>query len=862
MSYSQLFNTPKNTHNRAASMPSLEISPSGPLSPLSIETSISHSKKNSPKLSPRMLKKYLNEISSINDSATTLTSPKSTAIPNTSQNISFYPAPKLKTKKKSRKIPKSPGKDIIKLSSEIPKPYFHSRQSTRNFSLIGHRRTASSLSLDNVSETVKDFIDFFKNTHSSSGRNDTENISLRQRLYKMMKENPGELYRIVNEPNYTAVQQKKEIDNLLHGEVLWSEEHENAFKTLLRKTHSFNSMAKTRLFKELEKHLPDLRTVHNQEWNHDKRSPWEVDIDYHQESFYKQEKDDVFSKKKKQSISNIKRRDSKVNSNGEPDKTPFIKTQKTNEIMWKRKEFKDYLAGKDLVDQFETNKEQFDNAKIKLAEHIINKCQLDVKHLNQQRYAYLSAKIASQRANTQLSKTLLDEAEQKRQELRKRQIDFQRTLTYYKALVRKQYGEKYVVNHRRQLINTSHPINHAEFKSDMIKLGFLSCEEAQAKPSIATSPSSRYVWNKKVDLNSESLKNVSAWNRKEITNKNSQKKHVDYDAVAKRLQAFVRGVRVRRELKKQLKAVVLWQKAFRRYRAKKLFLKCIIQEQLKGGKKSISVLLSRYRSSYLYKKILTEIIESSKSKHKRIPKSSSGEITKIIEPDASGSKFLSDSPKEPELKRASSISSSVKIIKIGPNTSDSISSKFISEEILDLRQQLYRSRAEMWKWFICKHLKMVIPDKDFIALMNPKGDFIRNWVLPNVMDCDERLNKLVPGYMSPKTLTGQKKERTISMLRAEISVARETRDKFIKETNLNPDEMVINSDLILDQVADIAICLAVPEDIDSDIIVKSLLKIILPEEQALLVPLMMNEEAQKALVLFYRRSVRVKTMAI
>ena len=56
----------------------------------------------------------------------------------------------------------------------------------------------------------------------------------------------------------------------------WSEEHETIFVKMLKKAHSVNTVAKTRMFKEYEKNLntkPEKLNNRYKEWKYDKHSP-------------------------------------------------------------------------------------------------------------------------------------------------------------------------------------------------------------------------------------------------------------------------------------------------------------------------------------------------------------------------------------------------------------------------------------------------------------------------------------------------------------------------------------------------------------------------------------------------------------
>mmetsp|Transcript_28149 Transcript_28149/g.27853 ORF Transcript_28149/g.27853 Transcript_28149/m.27853 type:complete len:133 (-) Transcript_28149:573-971(-) len=96
-----------------------------------------------------------------------------------------------------------------------------------------------------------------------------------------------------------------------------------------------------------------------------------------------------------------------------------------------------------------------------------------MKQLNKARYSYLSAKVAHQRASTELSDKYMLEAEERRKELRQRQEIFQRDVTIYRNICKERYGRTMKFGPRRILETTAHPLGSPRFKSFMIKLGYL-----------------------------------------------------------------------------------------------------------------------------------------------------------------------------------------------------------------------------------------------------------------------------------------------------------------------------------------------------------------------------------------------------
>ena len=86
----------------------------------------------------------------------------------------------------------------------------------------------------------------------------------------------------------------------------WSQQHEQAFKSIMRKSHSVNSMAKTRRFRELERCLPPDKTNIDKKWRYDLHSPWVNDLDFNDSQYYSFNLDSPKSPKRPKHISNIR----------------------------------------------------------------------------------------------------------------------------------------------------------------------------------------------------------------------------------------------------------------------------------------------------------------------------------------------------------------------------------------------------------------------------------------------------------------------------------------------------------------------------------------------------------------------------
>lgn len=442
----------------------------------------------------------------------------------------------------------------------------------------------------------------------SSGKDSQKVKALHAKLYKLLAEDPSEVYRIVNIPEYSK---NVLIQTMQKEDEEWTEEHELAFKSLLRKTHSFNSIAKTRMFKEIEKTLPKNKTVQNMEWKYDKHSPWLNDLDYHDSNYF-----DIDEPKniKKATISNLARglpKESKKSPDqilkeeietlrkktGETTSKNILGIKKAAEKMEKLKTFQEGLAGFEMLNEWEKSPERLETAKVKLADHIIGQSFCEMKSLNKVRYSYLSSKIAYQRAKMEHEAKVLQKAEVKRQAMRKRQEEHLRLTNIYRAYCKKKYGD-IKLNLRRSLINTSHALGSPLFKPYMIKLGYLP-KEIEPKPKRL-----KYfdIESRKIirfDFPMKSLQNLSAWSLPKSYKAQRRVYKDQLQAIAK-IQGCVRGFLERTRMKKWKRSIRVILHRYRVFRLKKLIMKCLILEQIRNPRNLLSSLLYRIKHTHSF----------------------------------------------------------------------------------------------------------------------------------------------------------------------------------------------------------------------------------------------------------------------
>ena len=97
----------------------------------------------------------------------------------------------------------------------------------------------------------------------------------------MMKNNPGEVYRILTMPDYSI---KSINENSATRKTDWSKQHEAIFAKLSKRSFTVSSLAKSLTFADLSKQLPNDLDYPNKKWKFDKNSPWVNDLDQNEQN--------------------------------------------------------------------------------------------------------------------------------------------------------------------------------------------------------------------------------------------------------------------------------------------------------------------------------------------------------------------------------------------------------------------------------------------------------------------------------------------------------------------------------------------------------------------------------------------------
>jgi hypothetical protein len=457
--------------------------------------------------------------------------------------------------------------------------------------------------------------------------------ALNERMFRTMGQSPAELYRIISRKNF--LQDKLNSPTALLRNENWTEEHESAFKDLVRKTHPKNPIVKTMRFRAVEKSLPAEKHNLNTEWKYDKRSPWVNDLDYHDRNYLTLEEEKTKHGKRKH-ISNIKTAIRDESSEIDPEELKIqellIKTGQTeaknlNSLqdlagqIDRVNDYQDAVKCFDQVKRWRKSKAKAEAAKLKMADYVEAEKKVDSKELSKARYSYLSSKIAAQRANAELLEKMLTQADERRVELRKQQEEFQRVLTPMRAVVRRMFGNCYMSKGRRALRLTSFSKGHPLFIPTMVKMGLLPAT-IEAKPERLRPGTVIISKQEKATISPSSQKNLSKLNFPSFKPKTTQPtKQAIQNQAAIKIQRRVRGYIARRWLLSMKEAVVRLQRLARRRSSRKMLHERIVKAVMSGKYANVSSLVARHYNSGLFMKVVrskagsTEAFNKALSKH-------------------------------------------------------------------------------------------------------------------------------------------------------------------------------------------------------------------------------------------------------
>lgn len=569
---------------------------------------------------------------------------------------------------------------------------------------------------------------------------------LHSKIFEMLQTEPQEVHRIVEAPHYVSARLKTQGVTDVEE---WAEEHETAYKSIMRKSTSFSTVAKTMRFKELAKELPEKRTYLNEEWKYDQRSPWVNDLDYHSPNYFEVLHPPKINRK---SISNIRisspdfsvetKQDLELKSLqqelGKPSEPSLTKLKRESNEIKKVQDFNDAMACFESIPKWEKSPLKFEKAKQNLTDYLIGRQLIEMKKLNLARYTYLSSKIASQRAKLEFDREMLAKAEERRKDLRRRQMEFQRVVTIMRAVVRQKYGSHYAFKPRRLLLNTAAKQGSPLFLQNMIKLGYLP-NEVKPEPQRQKPGGQVVVSTTNLQVSPKSTKNLSKFNKVPMQVKPNTNKLTKNHAAMK-IQATLKGWLWRKKLARMKKAARLFQRGFRRYKAWKCFIKFLIIQQLRQPTPRLKSLLFRFSRSSLFKKALKEVKSSKMSgldlgnlkrqtktgaiKPEEPPMPIEDQVVKTkIEPMNLPVVNIVHRVEIGNKRKLSNISITVKcmdpIEKTFYDLDDYERSNLLAEaaDVNDLIRGIARARSEMWRIYLSSVTKSSFTDEDVLKVM-------------------------------------------------------------------------------------------------------------------------------------------------
>ena len=580
---------------------------------------------SSPKLLPskRTLSKYLLEVKSVEGAL------KSTASTEDVPSSAHTPKPRVhrrtRTSHKSKPLSAKLEEQRVSAVRPPPKPMKVLSEEQKHEKALEEIR---EISTRNAAETGSGLGDLMRISFKCEPERAFEHLPsselltmkhLNSRVYSMLSTDPSELYRIIATPRYSDSILKKKY--VLKAEE-WSQEHESAFKSMMRKSHSVNSLAKTRRFRELERNLPPGRTTVDKEWRYDVHSPWVNDLDFHGEDYYTFDIDAKTPKKHKH-ISNI-RLSGGIEEVEEVDPDSLIEqerrtvtglTRPVSEYMLKTsaekvlqlRRFEDAKKGYEMIYKWQKSKQTLDKDSAGVATHIIKDLHGDMKQMTKARYSYLSAKIARQRAKGTLSRKVLQAAEAQRLQLRERQVHFQREVGRTRIALRKIYGNAYLKPRHRVLENTSHALGSPLFYESMVKLGFLP-STWDPQPRRMTPNAIKVLKSENKSLSSASKQHLSHLNFADTPERDRENSDLEKEKrrvkAAIAIQSWYRAAKVRRFTAKYRKSVLTIQKWFKRRLRLSALLLFLLKAYAKTQKRSLYLTLLYQKDSYVFKQIL------------------------------------------------------------------------------------------------------------------------------------------------------------------------------------------------------------------------------------------------------------------
>ena len=520
----------------------------------------------------------------------------------------------------------------------------------------------------------------------------------------------------------------------------------------MRKSHSVNSMAKTRRFRELERGLaPDKASI-DKSWRYDLHSPWVNDLDFNDSEYYSFNLDSPKVPKRPKHISNIR-----LSTREEPvevDPVAALELERRRitgikgavsehtlrnkaELVSSLRSFEDAKKGYELIYQWERSKPALDKDSATLAGHIIKDLHGDMKQLTKARYAYLSAKIAKQRATAHLSKQMLLEAEGKRKALRKRQEELMRDVAKAKARLTALYGRPYLQPHRRLILNTSHALGSPLFLKDMISLGFLPqhWEPKPMRPKKTTDPKVTPQYTQASTGHLSRLNGLDGSQETRISPK--RERELRRENAVRLIQRWYKGAKIRRQTALFRSAIAKIKRWYRRRKQLRAVLHYLAREQEIRPRKVVQRVLNEYKALFPHARTTTRAKSTVSTANSpfsiedltyfpsyeacKALQASTKDPPIVIRPQAQSpearplphitnipSRFLpgAGSPRTPDYHRAKATL-----------TLSETEAGIVLQRVNDLRKAILGARLDMWRYFLSTVSRKAVTEDELAGLL-------------------------------------------------------------------------------------------------------------------------------------------------
>lgn len=412
---------------------------------------------------------------------------------------------------------------------------------------------------------------------------------LGRRLLRFAAKEPATFYRAAVNPQLAVLitQRQQLSETLAIRPVRWSASQEALFRKAL---HGKQRRRATRSYLDQSRGLVPQQDMKTEAWLSDRRSPYVQDRDYHSSTYYAFAAEDRHSPASDDLDASQLEEQQLFQLTGLPPSKPLFVRRKAAKVSSSLREFETAQQSPVLLQQWKHSRSQRHLLQANLSEDILNHLEGETRYIQKARYAYLSARVACQRAHSEAEQRALQHAEMRRQALYQRQLAFQRQLTTIRVLVKRLYPA-YPLGKRRVISNSVKPLGHVDFPAQMQHLGLLSIPRPKPEPEL--SPSAAPV---SLPANFSNLLNTT-----------HPKKHPQRDLkrrnhMATRIQAHFRGFIACRSFLAMKRIAAYMKRCFRIRKLRRVFLRVIIRNRKRSA--NLSSLYQRLRDDEDMRKAL------------------------------------------------------------------------------------------------------------------------------------------------------------------------------------------------------------------------------------------------------------------